>query len=351
MYDPVLGRMLSPDNYVPDPLFTQDYNRYTYARNNPLVYTDPDGNFWNFVIGGVMGGVSGWQIGKAQGAKGWGMFGYILGGATIGVATAGIGQGIATATSSWGAIGSGISTGAGAGFIGGGLNAVLAGNDPRTGAAKGAVWGAAIGGALGVVNAAIGANKTIGELAFDSNNLDLTGKSVDFTRDSFDNFLNETGLDPDAVNTRTYLSSERVPSGLGLDEKSQFFTKQMNGETKYIAGVVREGSFAQRLVSNKTSTFIAAGAFRSDKYLYLVTGHEFIHAYHASLGINIWDGSSNTQFSERSAYGWSIMASKSINYPYSLNTFRSHWNSFNFKLSGAPSGRFHWKFVPGIIKR
>lgn len=44
MYDPVLGRMLSPDNYVADPLFTQDYNRYTYARNNPLIYTDPDGN-------------------------------------------------------------------------------------------------------------------------------------------------------------------------------------------------------------------------------------------------------------------------------------------------------------------
>lgn len=56
MYDPVAGRMLSPDNYVPDPLFSQDYNRYTYARNNPLVYTDPDGEFWHIVIGAALGG-------------------------------------------------------------------------------------------------------------------------------------------------------------------------------------------------------------------------------------------------------------------------------------------------------
>jgi hypothetical protein len=45
MYDPILGRMLSPDPYVVDPNFSQDFNRYSYARNNPLVYTDPDGEF------------------------------------------------------------------------------------------------------------------------------------------------------------------------------------------------------------------------------------------------------------------------------------------------------------------
>jgi RHS repeat-associated protein len=57
MYDPVLGRMLSPDNYVVDPLYSQDYNRYMYARNNPLVYVDPDGEFWHIVIGAGLGGV------------------------------------------------------------------------------------------------------------------------------------------------------------------------------------------------------------------------------------------------------------------------------------------------------
>lgn len=44
MYDPVLGRMLSPDNYVQSPFSTQAYNRYSYAQNNPLIYTDPSGD-------------------------------------------------------------------------------------------------------------------------------------------------------------------------------------------------------------------------------------------------------------------------------------------------------------------
>ena len=43
MYDPVLGRMLSPDNYVQSATFTQTFNRYSYAGNNPLKYTDPTG--------------------------------------------------------------------------------------------------------------------------------------------------------------------------------------------------------------------------------------------------------------------------------------------------------------------
>ncbi|MEA1897897.1 MAG: RHS repeat-associated core domain-containing protein, partial [Bacteroidota bacterium] len=45
VYDPVLGRFLSPDNYVQLPDFTQNFNRYSYAWNNPLVYTDPSGEF------------------------------------------------------------------------------------------------------------------------------------------------------------------------------------------------------------------------------------------------------------------------------------------------------------------
>ncbi|NOZ33948.1 MAG: hypothetical protein GXO80_01440 [Chlorobi bacterium] len=45
LYDPVLGRFLSPDNYVQAPDFTQNFNRYSYVLNNPLKYTDPSGEF------------------------------------------------------------------------------------------------------------------------------------------------------------------------------------------------------------------------------------------------------------------------------------------------------------------
>jgi RHS repeat-associated protein len=43
IYDPVLGRFLSPDPYVQAPGYPNNYNRYTYALNNPLRFTDPSG--------------------------------------------------------------------------------------------------------------------------------------------------------------------------------------------------------------------------------------------------------------------------------------------------------------------
>jgi len=44
MYDPIISRMLRPDNFVPDATSTQSFNRYAYCFNNPLKYVDPDGN-------------------------------------------------------------------------------------------------------------------------------------------------------------------------------------------------------------------------------------------------------------------------------------------------------------------
>ena len=45
VYEPVLGRFLSPDPFVQYPESTQGFNRYTYAANNPLSFTDPNG-YW-----------------------------------------------------------------------------------------------------------------------------------------------------------------------------------------------------------------------------------------------------------------------------------------------------------------
>jgi RHS repeat-associated protein len=45
IYDPEIGRFLSPDPYVQVPEYSQNFNRYTYVLNNPLSYTDPSGHF------------------------------------------------------------------------------------------------------------------------------------------------------------------------------------------------------------------------------------------------------------------------------------------------------------------
>lgn len=60
LYDPMLGRFLSPDNYVQMPDFSQSFNRYSYCINNPLKYNDPDGEWFGIddlfasIIGGTI---------------------------------------------------------------------------------------------------------------------------------------------------------------------------------------------------------------------------------------------------------------------------------------------------------
>jgi RHS repeat-associated protein len=44
LYDPVIGRFISADCMVPDPFDPQMFNRYSYCRNNPLIYIDPSGH-------------------------------------------------------------------------------------------------------------------------------------------------------------------------------------------------------------------------------------------------------------------------------------------------------------------
>lgn len=81
LYDPVLGRMLSPDNYTQEPFSTQSYNKYAYTINNPLKYTDPSGDFFLgtaltaifdfFRVGFTEGGFEFWNWGKPSFNSAW----------------------------------------------------------------------------------------------------------------------------------------------------------------------------------------------------------------------------------------------------------------------------------------
>ena len=61
VYDPLIGRFLSPDMYVQLPGFSQSFNRYSYCLNNPYKYTDPDGEsiIGAVIVGAIIGTYSG----------------------------------------------------------------------------------------------------------------------------------------------------------------------------------------------------------------------------------------------------------------------------------------------------
>ena len=95
LYDPALHRFLMPDNYIQDPFNTQNFNRYGYCLNNPLVYVDQNGEFWHLIIGAVIGGIINWTTHGAKfSAQGLGYFGV---GAFAGALSAGVMGGTSSA--------------------------------------------------------------------------------------------------------------------------------------------------------------------------------------------------------------------------------------------------------------
>jgi uncharacterized protein (TIGR02594 family) len=132
LYDPVLARFLSPDPYLQAPDNLLNHNRYSYALNNPMRYTDPSGEWIHLAIGAFIGGVINWAAHGAQfNAAGLGYFGV---GALAGAMAAGIGAGIG-----------GLVSGAGS----------FSFSVPSSLAQWGFLPGAAVGGAAGITNGVI----------------------------------------------------------------------------------------------------------------------------------------------------------------------------------------------------
>ena len=165
LYDPALGRFLSPDPYVQAPDFSQNFNRYSYCLNNPLKYTDPTGEVFgldDFLLAAVIGGAINWLFNGAE--LSWKGLGYFAGGALVGGLSAGAGAWIASTFNACGVfagtlVGSttGVLTGGATSFLSNGLNNLVAGNNffdnwwsaTSSGMITGAIMGGISGGIKG----------------------------------------------------------------------------------------------------------------------------------------------------------------------------------------------------------
>jgi len=133
-YDPVLGRFVSADWTIKTTSDPQALNRYAYARNNPVIYTDPTGNF--FIIDDII--MAAIAIAQAVAAA--------YSAATAAVATylasAGLAHGLSIVAAN-------IIVGAAVGATLGAADGSINGRGAGKGAAFGAIGGAISGGIVG----------------------------------------------------------------------------------------------------------------------------------------------------------------------------------------------------------
>lgn len=189
LYDPLLKRFLNADENIQDLHNTQNYNKYGYVFNNPLMFNDPSGEFFQFLFIGpllmksiiigaavglasytvglaITGNLHQWNIGGALKSTFWGAVG---GAASFGIgsifsSTSGTLTALATSIKeSIGGVGLALVQ-AGAHGISQGVLSLMQGGDFLSGAAGG-FFGSLGASAFGAV-AGDWANKAGGQIFF-----------------------------------------------------------------------------------------------------------------------------------------------------------------------------------------
>ncbi len=308
LYDPILHTFLSADALIADPSNPQNYNRYAYALNNPLMYVDYDGNepitaavvITAAVIGAVIGGVSYVAINLYNGtAITWGgLTKSILVGAVSGAATCGIGS-IAgsifsnTATGFFQGALQGAVTGAITGTGGAFINAILNGDNPTLKAIlQGALTGAVVGGIIGGIQGGIKADKAgldfwDGTGTSDSpvgniTNSDSSGR-VEYSSKSAKSFSDShSELKRLSANVDELHANGTVPKGYKVINNRIFRTS----DNVEVNGITVRGKKDWFGFTKTNKVYLSQTAFTSRNQLYTVLHHEYMHAYFYSNGIH-----------------------------------------------------------------
>jgi hypothetical protein len=331
MYDPVTSHMLAPDNFVQTSDFSQKFNRYSYALNNPLMFTDPDGEF--IIEAMMIGAFINAAIQTATvNVNNVGDFFLAAGiGAVSGTAGAGVGGAVANAVGTIGFAGGAI-TGAAGGFAGGFTgtagNAWGGGANFRDGLMAGlkaggigALTGGIVGGfARGISDYRKGYDfwngSKVDEFIVGSLQNEKIASSYNSSvqADINDELLkmryqDEFGIREGDFNIQDITT--RTGKGYGMDDKSGIY---INLKSKnMVGGYVR--NFSTGYSDIHISPFYSNGdavSFRA------IAGHELIHAYHYFALPSV-----NTIYTERVAYKYTY------DVYYSAGRFSSAFSTLN----------------------
>jgi RHS repeat-associated protein len=260
VYDPVLGRILSPDNYIQAPDFTQNLNRYSYCFNNPLKYTDPSGHIVGFIGGFIMNGM--------------------IGGTLNGIFT--------------------------------GINEQKRGDDFAYGFLKGFKSGFLSAGLAGGLNAGMSAY-------YSGANFWTGSKANNFVLPVFDNSNEPNNADPidySSIEGRRIWDKYHYNKGLkniytngeGMTEelmKEKQVTWNVNKQSYFVDGE-SVGGFTDNIeFSKKSNVYISKSSFSSEWHLMVTMGHENIHVSDYFNQILIYGDINSWNASEARAYKYS----------------------------------------------
>jgi hypothetical protein len=293
MYDPLIARMMAPDNYIQAGGFTQSYNRYSYVWNNPLKFTDPSGEIIPFIVlaavyAAGVGAAQGDIIANQHGATGWGKVGYIAGGAAIGAASGLIGGwagGVVGTTPGFlgavipGAIGGaigGAAAGAGMAALGGGN----VGKSALLGAGFGALGGGLLAGLEGGFNA----------MAHNGNFWNGNGTTFDMVAPAPQDNKITVGKDMEYSNSYAQkFSDDNFGKIHGLNKLNADGSKPARYSSKGDHVINPQGDAVSGVTTyaghGKWDVTLFKAAFISKNYLYLTMGHEYLHVSFNSSGL------------------------------------------------------------------
>ncbi|SUV49300.1 RHS repeat-associated core domain [Bergeyella zoohelcum] len=331
LYDPLLRRFLNADEHIQDPYNTQNYNKYGYVYNNPLMYNDPSGEFVGFIFGAIKiisAIFSAVQIVKSIDALVTGTidaFQFVKGlffMAVSKIASVGLGD-VFKAGGFWETVGNGALAGAG----GGGVQALM--NNENF--FKGLVKGAVIGGSIAAVSYGLG------KLFEGKNSVELDAKG-DFSYDGQQfsskqellEYIQKNNGDVNTIMRKLKIDDVRLVSSDNLPHSKGSFYKLENGLMKeYIRTYNQEQQIGQTLakvVKSESETILYVspglkGIHINGHYMAKsILNHEFIHARHMMLGLN------NTRYLERSAWSYNYAYARYHNLP--VNGILKHLNSY-----------------------